>query len=93
MFCRMCNIDSKLTKHHLIPRCKDKNKLNATVDLCSNCHTFLHAVFSENYLKEHLNTLEKIMQHQQCQDYLHWRKKHPTFTTNSTKKSKKMKKI
>lgn len=67
MFCRMCNIDSKLTKHHLIPRCKDKNRIGTTVDLCCNCHTFLHAVFSENYLKEHLNTLEKIMQHQQCQ--------------------------
>ena len=85
----MCNVHAPLTKHHLIPRCKDKNKIGKTVDLCSNCHTFLHARFSENYLKENLNTLEKIMQHQQCKQYLNWRQKHPFFITNSTKKSKK----
>jgi len=89
----MCNIDSQLTRHHLIPRCKDKFKVGKTVDLCGSCHTFLHAVFSESYLKLHLNTLEKILQHEQCQSYLHWRKKHPGFNTNSTKKSSKIRKI
>ena len=86
----MCNMTVLLTKHHLIPRCKDKDKVGTTVDLCSSCHTFLHAVFSENYLKENLDTLEKILQHERCQEYLHWRKKHPFFRTNSTKKSKKI---
>lgn len=89
MFCQMCNVASKLTKHHLIPRCKDKNKIGITADLCSCCHTFLHAVFSENDLKERLDTLEKIKANEQCQRYLNWRKKHPDFSTNSTKKSKK----
>ena len=89
----MCNIDSRLTKHHLVPRSKDKNKVGKTVDLCVNCHTFLHAVFSENYLKEHLDTLEKIIRHERCQEYLIWRRKHPFFISVSTKKSKKMIKI
>lgn len=89
----MCNMTVLLTKHHLIPRCKDKDKVGTTVDLCSSCHTFLHAVFSEKYLKEHLNTLEKIRQNERCQTYLHWRRKHPFFSANSTKKSKKLKKF
>ncbi len=71
----------------MIPRCKDKNKIKKTVALCSNCHTFLHAMFTENQLKEHLNTLEKILQNEPCRKYLVWRHKHPFFTTNSTKKS------
>ena len=90
MFCQMCNAEARLTRHHLVPRCKDKEKIGKTVDLCTNCHTFLHAVFSENYLKEHLNSLEKIMLHEQCQTYLKWRRKHPFFVTVSTKKSKKI---
>lgn len=85
----MCNVNTKLTKHHLIPKVKDKRKINETINICSNCHTFLHANFSESELRDNLNTLNKILTNETCLKYLNWRIKHPNFNTNSTKKAKK----
>ena len=45
---------------------------------------------ARNDVEEFVHTLEKILQHQQCQSYLNWRKKRPNFNTNSTKKSKNL---
>ena len=46
MNCQMCGIDTQLTKHHLIPKLKDKNKVNKVIYICSCCHRFIHANFS-----------------------------------------------
>lgn len=89
--CQICNIQTKLTKHHLIPKVKDKFKQNLTINICSNCHTFLHANFSESELRDNLNSLEKILNNEICKKYINWRIKHPNFNTNSTKKSNKLK--
>lgn len=88
----MCGVVSDLTKHHLVPQVKARKNHageEETIWICSLCHTTLHAKFSESYLRDNLNTLEKIMGCPDMQTYIEWRKKHLSFSSNSTKKERR----
>ena len=87
--CQICGVNDNLTKHHLIPQVKDRRsrKSAETISICSLCHTTIHAKFNESYLRDNLNTLEKILENDQMKKYIEWRKKHMGFKSNSTKRS------
>lgn len=86
----------KMTKHHLIPRTRHKNKktrkdfnhadLHATIDLCSPCHRQIHAVFSEKELERHYHTIEVIRSNPEIIKFFTWIKNKPPDFQTSTKK-------
>lgn len=94
--CELCGSNESLTRHHLIPKTKHKNKkvkkdfgerdFEDVIILCGPCHTNLHAQFTEKTLANELNTLEAI-KNSDFSSYINWRKKHLGFSTKSTKAS------
>lgn len=94
--CEICGTSDKLTKHHLVPvvKCTGKNsKLKNSEEnfiwICDLCHRTIHAYFSENELRDNLNSKEKLFENEKFARYLKWREKHLSFKSNSTKLSKK----
>ncbi len=80
--CELCNRDTALTFHHLIPRKmhrrprfrKDfsREQLNAGVELCRACHTGLHRLFDEMTLAKRLNTLKALKADEAVQRHVSW---------------------
>jgi len=69
MECPNCNRDETIiliSKHHLIPKVKGgKNKKENYFNICEDCHQQLHVLYSENFLRDHLNTKELILNDEQ----------------------------
>jgi len=72
--CALCQRpERRLSEHHLIPRTLHRNKwfkknftreqMNATVDLCRDCHSALHRFESEKSLGRDFNTIEALKAH------------------------------
>ncbi len=86
MLCRRQGV--VLTKHHLIPRTRHKNKrikrlftrdemlLNVMM-VCRPCHSQIHNVLTEKELALEYNTYEKIVQHADIQHFVNWIKNKP----------------
>jgi len=74
--CELCERTvGTLTVHHLIPRQQTKRKksdLGPTIHLCSACHRQIHALFTNAYLAQELNALEKLRNDPQLQKFLSW---------------------
>lgn len=92
--CEICGIETKLTKHHLIPRVKCHNKYKKIendesnfIMICNECHRTIHAYFSETELRDKFNTIERLMSNEKFAAYVNWRHKHPNYQFNSTKMS------
>lgn len=88
--CELCGTQCELTRHHLIPRLKAKNKYKEMKNdpsnilmICRSCHDFVHANFSENELRDMYNTKEALMSNDEIQKFLKWKKKHPDFSGHS----------
>ena len=78
----------RLTRHHLIPRTRHKNKWNKKafsreevhsriILLCRPCHTNLHDRFSEKELERDLNTLEALQNHPEIKKFTAWIRSKP----------------
>ena len=67
--CELCGIETNLTLHHLIPKVK--------------CHSQIHAMFSENELRDFFNTKEKLLENDNFNKFIKWRIKHPDFKGSS----------
>ena len=78
----------EVTRHHLIPRTRHKNKRNKKTfdreevreriaDLCRPCHKFLHTVFSEKELESGFNTVDQIAAHPEIRKFVDWIKTKP----------------
>ena len=90
--CEICGASEKLTKHHLVPQLKCrkgnshlKNDEGNFLWICDLCHRTIHAYFSENELRDNLNTKDKLLQNERYSKYVEWRRKHLNFRSNSTK--------
>ena len=89
--CELCGCESDcLTRHHLIPQLKCKNKYKEMknddsniIVICRQCHDQLHAEYSESELRDLYNTKEKILSSEKMQKFIAWRKKHPNFNGHS----------
>jgi len=74
-------------KHHLIPKTK---KGKETIIVCISCGDMLHQLFDNNFLKNNLNTIEKINNNEKVQNWVNWIKKKPDlFTVCMAKKKRK----
>lgn len=58
--CPNCNRCIKLTKHHIIPLVKG-GKDGPVMWICRDCHSQLHDLYDNNYLKNVLNTAERVL--------------------------------
>ena len=84
----------RLTRHHLVPKTRHKNKRNkktfdrqeihSTVGLCSPCHRHIHAVFGNKELEREYNTLEALKDHPDVGRFVDWVSRKPHGTTRAT---------
>lgn len=82
--CQLCRRQvAALTKHHLIPRMRHRNKrtqrqfdrqamTHRIAWLCRPCHKQVHALFSEKELAEHYHTLPALRGHPDMQRFIDW---------------------
>ena len=79
MPCQLCSRDvPQLTEHHLVPRQFTKRKKldpGETIEICPACHRQIHTLFSNRQLAQELNTLDRLQQHPEMQNFLVWVRK------------------
>ncbi len=90
--CELCRREvSEVTRHHLIPRTRHKNKKNKKdftrdevrgrlVDLCRPCHKQIHTTLTNKELERHYNTLEALRSHPDIMQFCAWIAKRPEDT-------------
>ena len=84
----------KLTRHHLVPKTRHKNKRNKktfdrrevhrTVGLCSPCHRHVHAVLGNKELERDYNTLEALKAHPGVERFVEWVRRKPHGTAEAS---------
>ncbi|NLR92682.1 hypothetical protein HGP29_15795 [Flammeovirga sp. SR4] len=85
--CELCEKESYITFHHLIPKSTHKNKWfrknfdiedmrHRGINVCRKCHSYIHKLYSEKELGRRLNTLESIKNDEQIMRYVEWAKNH-----------------
>lgn len=81
--CQLCERQTHLTFHHLIPRkCHSKNFFKRRfdkkdmksrgIDICRDCHNFIHKQVSEIRLGKEFNTLESLQEAEWMQKFVAW---------------------
>ena len=82
--CALCGrAVPRLTRHHLIPRTRHRNRRNkrdfARVEvhtriawLCPPCHKQVHAVLSEKELERRWNTIDALREHPEVSRFCNW---------------------
>lgn len=80
--CELCQRQSALTAHHLIPRKLhrrkhfkkhfEKSRLQATIQICRQCHSGLHKLYDEMHLGKSLNSIEKLLHDPQVKKHISW---------------------
>ena len=88
--CELCGITCEITKHHLIPQSKIKNKYRSIKEnlsnllwICRSCHDQIHSLFDESQLRDLYNTKEKLITQEEMKKFIDWKKKHPNFKGHS----------
>ena len=88
--CALCGCECALTKHHLVPQVKCHNKYKQIKEdesnllwICRQCDDQVHALWSENELRDLYNTKEKLLKSESMQKFIVWRQKHPDFNGHS----------
>lgn len=77
-----------LTRHHLIPRTRHRNKRNKRdfsrsevknriLWVCRPCHSHIHRVFGEKELEREYNTREALLGHPEIRRFTDWIAKRP----------------
>ena len=71
-----------LTRHHLIPRTRHKNKKNKElfdrdtvkeiIWVCRACHDTIHAALTEKQLERDYNTVEALATHPEIKKFVDW---------------------
>jgi len=80
--CALCDRQTSLTAHHLIPRKLHRRKwftknytrqeLQCVVLLCRDCHVGVHKLYDEMKLAKTLNTLEKLRADKAVMKHVQW---------------------
>ena len=88
--CEICGYEGNLTVHHLIPQqqSRHKNKYLKTDEgnflwICEECHSQIHALFSNYELKTLYPTKELLLSEPRFAKFVEWRKKHLDFKGSS----------
>ena len=97
--CQLCGRETSLTRHHLVPQCRHRNKWNKKnfdrravktnlLLLCAGCHKQLHALFSEKELERRLHDLPSLLAEPEVQKFVAWiREKPPGFRPRAMRAS------
>lgn len=75
--CPLCNRvvpEEYWEKHHLIPKSKGGKN---TVHVCVSCGDMVHKLIPLNLLKTQYNTVEKLLQNPDVQNWVKWVQKKP----------------
>ncbi len=81
--CELCARTTRLTRHHLIPQTRHKNKKNKKTFsreevktrialLCPPCHSNVHATFDEKELEAVYNTVERLAADPRIERFTRW---------------------
>lgn len=88
--CAICGAETELTKHHLVPQvaCRNKYKKLRNDDsnfawICRTCHDQVHAVFSEQELRDEYNTIERLVTSERLSKFVKWKRNHKEFVGSS----------
>jgi hypothetical protein len=84
-YCQLCGRQKPLTFHHFIPRFCHSNKwfkkrltrdeMLQGIDLCKDCHKFLHRQFTEKQLGRDLTTRDAMLQNETITNFIQWVRK------------------
>jgi hypothetical protein len=81
--CELCGAECKLTKHHLRPQVRCKNKYKEIKEdpsniawICEACHQTVHAFYTENELRDNYASISALKSASKFKGYLKWRAKH-----------------
>lgn len=58
-----------IQEHHLVP---ENRNHSPTVDLCRPCHEQIHAVFTNDELRESYDSIEALRGAERLRGYLNW---------------------
>jgi 5-methylcytosine-specific restriction enzyme A len=90
--CELClRDDVERTVHHLTPKEMGGTFL-PKANLCRPCHKQIHALYSNEELAKHLNTIELLRDDQEIGKFLKWIKKQPSSRLPRVSKSARKKK-
>ena len=88
--CETCGLEADLTKHHLCPASRCKNKYKAIKEdesnhiwICRSCHDQIHSLWDESTLRDLYNTKDKLLAAPEMQKFIKWKIKHQDFTGHS----------
>lgn len=88
--CELCGIECDVTKHHLIPQSRIRNKYKDIKEdptnllwVCRSCHDQIHSLFDETSLRDLYSTKEKLLSNDAMRKFIQWKKKHPNFNGHS----------
>ncbi|MFP4162222.1 MAG: hypothetical protein ACLFSK_09630 [Ectothiorhodospira sp.] len=81
--CQLCGRAEVLTRHHLIPRTRHRNRRNKrlftrdevrerVIWVCRPCHSQIHRVLDEKTLEREYNTLEALQNHPDLRSFTQW---------------------
>ncbi|HEX8312758.1 MAG TPA: hypothetical protein VF614_15660 [Chthoniobacteraceae bacterium] len=80
--CAICGREETLTRHHLIPRTRHRNKKNkrdfdrqtvkAIVGICRPCHSQIHVLLTEKELERGYHTVERLRAHEELRKFAAW---------------------
>ena len=83
--CQLCGRIKRLTFHHFVPRFCHSNKwfkkrltrdeMQQGIELCRDCHNFLHAKFTEKELARELNTRDAMLENETIAKFIQWVRK------------------
>lgn len=85
--CKICGRETPekyLEKHHLVPKTGKE-----TILVCINCGDILHKLFDNSYLTYQLNSIEKILQHEEVKKWIAWIRKKKDFSVCMKEKKKR----
>jgi 5-methylcytosine-specific restriction enzyme A len=83
--CEFCGMKTYTRKHHLVPRCKDGEKI---ADTCPTCEGWIHGKWTHNELRDTFNSVEAILADEGFQKFLKWRRKQPVTALFKSQPSK-----
>ncbi|MBI3411286.1 MAG: HNH endonuclease [Planctomycetes bacterium] len=89
--CALCGrgfIQSSLTKHHCVPKQKGGTKDDVEL-ICSQCHGFIHATFTNATLAAIYPTIEKLRKAPELAGFLKWVRKQPATRRMKSKPRRK----
>ncbi len=84
--CALCGRKQPVSFHHLIPRTCHSNKWfkkhftwdemkHRGIEVCRDCHRFIHRQFTEKELGKCYNTRERLIQEREVQKFIRWVRK------------------